>query len=178
MKKFLQFASLIACALGLAAFVLLMITPAIKTTVTLLGTTTTTTYAGLAALFAGGKVISKSGDTTLSTAFDGKAAPIALVAWILLLVAILAMVVSFLLPLLKVKADAKVLSLVALCGAILLLVAGILLFFTLPSFAKANEWSNTDNSKLTFGWVLSAILALVGAVIGILPSVLALVKKK
>lgn len=178
MKKFLQFASFIACALGLVAFVLLMVTPAIKNTVTVLGSTTVTTYAGMAALFAGGQVVSRSGSTTLSTAFDGKAAPVALIAWILLLVAILAMVVSFLLPLLKVKVDAKILSLVALCGAILLLVAGILLFFTLPSFAKANEWSSTDNTNLAFGWVLSAILALVGAVIGVLPSVLALVKKK
>lgn len=78
----------------------------------------------------------------------------------------------------KIKALEKFGGLIALIAGGLLLVAGIFIFFTLPAFASANEWGNTNNYALGGGWVVAAILAILGGVASACPAVLALVEKK
>ena len=169
MKKFLQFAGLIGAVLGLIAFILLMATNAIVSTGAINGS-----YSGTAVIFGKGPM-SAAG---LSGDFDGKLAWVALISWIFILIAVLMLLCMFVLGLLKVKAIAKFERLLTFIAGGLLVAGGILLFFTIPAFAGANEWNNTNNVALGAGWVVGAILAIVGGGLAVLPPVLSLVGKK
>ena len=167
MKKFLQFAGIISAVLAIAAFIFMM---AGNSLVYKASDSTTFTVSGIRALF-GGK------EEGLLTTVDIKPAATALIAWILVLVAIIILIAGVVLPLLKVKALEKfagILNLVAVCA---LVVGGILLFFTKPVFASANEM-NLDNYKLSFAFVFAAILAIAGGVIAILPAAMDFIGKK
>lgn len=170
MKKFLQFAGLISAVLAIVAFILLLAGKA------LVYETSSAQYfvSGTRALF-GGKE-----ETILGTA-EYKPAATALIAWILVLVAIIILVAGVVLPLLKVNALEKVAGLLNLVAVCALVVGGILLFFTQPVFNAANETALGtiyDDYKLGAAYVIAAILAILGGVVAILPAAMDFIGKK
>ncbi len=173
MKKLLKFAPLCALLLAIVAFILMMATHSLVYN----GDNINSWYDGASAIFGKGK--SQIGGSGLSLVgdFEGKLAWNALLAWIFILVALLALLISSVMVFVKIKALEKFGGLIALISGGLLLVAGIFLFFTLPAFASANE-ANMDKWGLGAGWVIGAILAIVGGVVSALPAVLAIVEKK
>ena len=166
MKKFLQFAGLIGAVLGLIAFILLMTTHAIEGTGVL-----DSWYGGTTVIF--GKGPAKVG---IGGTFEGNPAWVALIAWIFILVGFLCLLVLFVLPLLKVKALDKFAKLFTFIAGGLLVAAGILSFFAIPAFCGANDFG-TNNLSLGAGWVIAAILSIVGGGIAMLPPILGMVKK-
>ena len=171
MKKFLQFAGLISAVLAIVAFIFMM---AGNGLVNKVSESTTYTVSGIRAIF-GGKQ-----ETILGTA-EYKPAATALIAWILVLVAIIILVAGVVLPLLKVSALEKFAGLLNLIAVCALVVAGILLFFTQPVFNQANKTSLGtlyDDYKLSFAFVMSAILAIAGGVIAILPAAMDFIGSK
>lgn len=170
MKKFLQFAGLISAVLAIVAFILMLAGKA------LVYETSSAQYfvSGSRALF-GGKE-----ETLLGTA-EYKPAATALIAWILVLAAIIILVAGVVLPLLKVKALEKVAGLLNLVAVCALVVGGILLFFTQPVFNAANETALGtiyDDYKLGAAYVIAAILAILGGVVAILPAAMDFIGKK
>lgn len=173
MKKALKFAGLAALVLGIVAFVLLMATVGVFNKVELLGKVVITNFAGTTVLFG------KTEETILGNAVT-KPAVTALIAWILIIVALVILLLGVILPLLKVKALDKfagVLNLVAVCA---LVVAGVLLFFTVGAFTSANgvDKDSVQYFHLGAGWVVAAILSIVGGVVAILPAAADFVAKK
>jgi len=157
MKTFLKFANCIAAGLALVAFILLMATPAAVYT----SGNATLHYSGVAGIFGG----------------DGlKAVWAGLLAWIFVLLAMLALCALVVLPLLKVNALDKFANLIALCAACLLLLGGIFMF------CEGGAFSSVNQSLLAFktgaGWVIGGILALLGSLTAACPVVLGLLGKK
>lgn len=157
MKKFLQFSGLIAAGLALAAFIFLL---------------------------AGNGLIWKDGNFShtipgVNVIFGGdyKLAATALIGWILVLLAMLALITVSVLPLLKVKALDKFAGLITLCAAGLLLVAAILIFCSKAAFVGANG-NLYKNYSLTFAFVFAGILSIGGAVVATLPACMNLLGKK
>ena len=172
MKKFLQFAGLVGALLGIVAFVLLLATEGVvwssgNTRVVVEGTTV---------LFGKSEKLSAFG-VNLGEAVT-KGAWVALLAWIFIIVAVLVLLCLGVCELLKVKAVEKFATLLTFVAGGLLVAAGVLLFFTVPSFIHANGGDNLDGYGLGAGWVVSAILAIVGGGLAVLPPVLSLVGKK
>lgn len=166
MKKFLQFSGLIAAGLALAAFIFLL------------------AGAGLvyrnnnSAYYVPGTIVIFGGDLKMSIlTLQCDLAPTALIAWIFVLLAMLALIVISVLPLLKVKALDKFAGLIALCAAGLLLIAGILLFFNKVAFTGANS-NAFDDYHLAFPHVFAAILSIGAAGVAALPTVMGLIGKK
>lgn len=183
MKKLLKFAPLCALLLGAVAFILMMATHAITYSAEAGGIVSASGwYSGAAVIFGKGPEYASGSILGFGGAgegtFEGKLAWNALLAFIFVLVALLALLVSSLMAFVKIKALEKFGGLIALIAAGLLLVGGIFLFFTLPAFASANEWNSTDGYALGGGWVVAAILAIVAGVVSAFPAVLALVEKK
>lgn len=174
MKKVLKFAPLCALLLAIVAFILLFATKSI----TYANGNLVGWYDGPAAMFGKGQSLAAWGGISLAGEFEGKAAWNAILAFIFIIVALVALLVSSIMVFVKIKALEKFGGLIALIAGGLLLVAGIFIFFTLPAFASANEWNNTNNFALGGGWVVAAILAILGGVASALPAVLALVEKK
>ena len=173
MKKVLKFAPLCALLLAIVAFILMMATHSLVYN----GDNINSWYDGASAIFGKGKSQIGGGGLSLVGDFEGKLAWNALLAWIFILIALLALLISSVMVFVKIKALEKFGGLIALIAGGLLLVAGIFLFFTLPAFASANE-ANMDKWGLGAGWVIGAILAIVGGAVSALPAVLAIVEKK
>ena len=157
MKKFLQFSGLIAAVLALAAFIFLL---------------------------AGNGLIYKNGNLSLTipgvnVIFGGdyKLAATALIGWILVLLAMLALITVSVLPLLKINALDKFSGLITLCSAGLLLVAAILIFCSKAAFVGANG-SLYNNYGLTFAFVFAGILSILAAGVAALPACMNLLGKK
>lgn len=174
MKKFLQFAGLISAVLAIAAFIFLLAGNA------LVYKTDSAQYfvAGTRALF-GGKVQGLFGEV------EYKPAVPALIAWILIIVAVVILVLGVVLPLLKVKALDKFATLLNLVAVVALIVAGVLLFFTKGAYNSANAdkiagatVTYFDDYNLAFAFVFAAILSLVAGVVAVLPTIMGLVEKK
>ena len=173
MKKFLKFAGAVAFVFALVAFILLMATHSV-----VYADNTANWYSGLAAIFGKGTAQVNIMGWSNSGDFDGKLAATALIGWILILVAMIILLAGVLLPLLKVKALDKfagLLNLVAVCA---LVTAGILVFFTVPAFAAANEWNSADGWTLGAGFIVAGILAILGGLIAILPAAVDFIGKK
>lgn len=166
MKKFLQFSGLIAAVLALAAFIFL-----------LAGNGLVYRYNDSAYFVPGTRALFGGEVKTILGTVKYSPAGTALVAWIFILLAMLVLIVLFVLPLLKVKALDKFAGLITLCAAGLLLIAGILLFFTKVAFSGANNGA-FDDYHLTFAFVFAAILSIAGAVIAALPTCMSLLGKK
>lgn len=178
MKKFLQFSGLIALAAGLVGLILIMSTHSVVGA----NAPADNWYSGVSAIFGGGNykwTISGWGITVSDVAaFTGRNSSSALFAWIFALVALLGLVAGAVLPLLKVKGFDKFAGLVNLCSVLLLVTAGILLFFTVVNFAGQNGWNSTENAALGGGWVVGAILFLAAGAIAICPAVADFLGKK
>ena len=167
MKKVLQFSGLIAAVIAVVAFVLLLATPGIV-------------YAngGISYSIDGNAVLFGSTTNIIgSLNATTKGAVIALIGWILIIIAFLGLVFGFILPMVK-KDLSKAAGMLNLCAAICLIVAGIMLFFTLPSYASANGWSKTDYYGLGAGWVVAGILAIVAGACALCPTIANFVGKK
>ena len=168
MKKVLQFAGMISLALAAVAFVLMMVTPAVIQPI--IGDTQTV-YAGTTAIF---------GKTEKGILVDVVTKPsvLALIGWILLLAGLIVVFLAVLLPLLKVKALERfsgVMNLVALCCFVL---AGVFMFFVVPTFYAANEWEIAKNTQIGAGWVIGGIIAIVAGAFAILPAAADFMGKK
>ena len=135
-------------------------------------------------LLAGNGLIYKSGNITLSisgtTAIFGDKnhtlAATALIAWIFVLLAMLALIAVSVLPLLKVKALDNISKMLTLACAGVLLIAGVLLFFTKLAFSGANN-NYFDSYSTSFAFVFAGILAILSAACAACPAVLALLGK-
>ena len=166
MKKVLKFAGLISAVLALAAFIFLLAGNAI------VYETSSATYkvVGTRALF-GGEVETLLGTVTY------KPAATALIAWILILVAMLILVLGVVLPLLKVKALEKIGGILNLAAVCALVIGGVLLFFTKGVYASAND-INLDDWKLAFAFVFAGILSIVAGLIALAPAAVDFMGKK
>lgn len=165
MKKFLKFSGILAFVFGLVAFILLIATVGV-----------TFKYEGAlvnaSGEAAGTTVLFGKTETVLGAKLVTKGAPLALIAWILIIVALLVLCVGIIGMLLKVKALEKHGGLLSICAALLLVVAGVLVFFTVLSFTGANK-VDSDLVKyyhLGAGYVVAAILAILGGVAAVLPA--------
>lgn len=178
MKKFLQFSGLIALVAGIVGLVLIMFTHSVVGQ----SAPSDNWYSGVSAIFGGGEykwTVSGFGITVSDVAtFKGNNSSSALVAWIFALAGLLGLVLGVILPLFKVKGFNKFAGLINLCSVLLLLTAGVLLFFTVTNFAGVNNWDNTNNVALGGGWVVGAILFLVAGVIAICPAIADFVAKR
>ena len=157
MKKFLQFSGLIAAALALAAFIFLL--------------------AGNGLIYTNGNLSLTIPGTNVIFGGDYKLAATALIGWILVLLAMLALIVVSVLPLLNVKALDKFAGLITLASAGLLIVAAILIFCSKAAFVGANG-NLYNNYSLTFAFVFAGILSIFAGIIAALPACMNLMGKK
>lgn len=173
MKKFLKFSGAIAFLFGLIAFILLLATAGVTFKYSTGLGDITGEAAGTVVLF--GKTEKSMGIEVVT-----KCAPNALIAWILIILALIILCLGIILPLLKVKALDKFAGLLNLVAVIALVVAGILLFFTVLGFTGANK---VDSSIVKYyhlgaGWIIAAILSILGGIVAILPVCSAFLGKK
>ncbi|MBO4541091.1 MAG: hypothetical protein J5736_03860 [Bacilli bacterium] len=146
MKSVIKFSGLIAAVLAIVAFILQLATPAI-TNINLL--ITTGSVSGTTAIFG------KGDDSALAWS--------ALLAWIFVLVSIVALCAVSILPLLGIKALEKYENLILFCVAGLLLVSGIFMFIVLPVWWSANGAGNNTAGSLGAGWIVGGILSILAA---------------
>ena len=172
MKNVLKFSGAIAFVLGLVAFILMMATNSIVS----LGDNLSGFYSGTAALFGNGSYKLASGGGSLVLDFSGTLAWNALLGWIFTICGLLLTCFGLILPFLKNKTLDKFAGLLNLIGVALFAVGGVLLFFTVPAFAAAND-VNLDKWGLGAGWVIAGILYLVAAGFAALPVVAQILKK-
>ena len=169
MKKVLQFSGIISLVLVVVAFILMMATNAAMQ----VSGSLQVNYAGTTAIFG------HASEGLLDP--EIKLAPLALIAWILIIVGMIIVALGIILPLFKVTALQKFAGLLNLIAVCALVVAGVLLFFTQPVFNQANKTSLGtlyDDYKLSFAFVMAAILAIAGGVIAILPAAMDFIGKK
>ena len=186
LKNVLKYAPICALVLAVASFVFMMAAHALEMSASGSGAAAAGWISGVAVIFGKGPYYSSGsaswGPISISGggegSFDGKLAWNALLAFIFFIVALLALIVSAVSVFVKIPVLEKFGGIIALAAAGLLLVGGIFLFFTLPAFAQANEWNNSDGWRLGVGWIIAAILAILAGVASAFPAVLALVEKK
>ena len=167
MKKVLQFSGIISALLGIVAFVLMMATNAVVVKV---GNTQVVT-AGTVAIF---------GETTKTLLGEvvTKPAPLALIGWILLLVALVVVLCGVILPLLKVKGLTIFAGIINIFVAIAFVLVGVFMFLVVPSFVGANGGEVNEYYHIGAGWVIGGILAIAAGVFAILPAAADFVGKK
>ena len=168
MKKVLQFAGLISLVLGVVAFILMMATPAV---IQPLVGDTQTVYAGTTAIF--GKT-----ESTILGDVVTKPSVLALIGWILVLVAMIIVALGVILPLFKVKALEKFSGILDIVALACFVVGGIFMFLVVPTFYAANEWDVGDKTQIGAGWVIGGIIAIAAGAFAILPAAAAFFGKK
>ena len=177
MKKLFKFAPLCALLLAIVAFILLLAGQALVHDYQVLGQNMHDFYSGPVVLFGQGEA-AVLGTSVKYAADDGiKSAWNAILAFIFIIVALVALLLSSIMVFVKIKALEKFGGIIALVAGGLLLVGGIFMFFTRDAFATANEVDLKD-FMLGAPWVISAILAIVGGVVSAFPAVAAFVSKK
>lgn len=166
MKKYLKYSGIIAALFAVVAFILMMATPGMK----YVSGNSVYNYPGTLVIFGG----TQEG---LLLNIEYKLAATALIAWILILAAVVILLLGVILPLLKVNALQKFAGVLNLVAVIALVVGGILLFFSKAAFISVNEMS-TDNAHLGGGWVAAGILAIFAGCFAILPAAFDFIGKK
>ncbi len=163
MKKYLKYFAPAAALLALVAFILLLVTPGVVS----VSNNSQYNFPGTTVLFGG---------TVKFLIFEGqvKLAWSALVAWILIIIAVVAFVVLFVLEMLKVSVLDKYAPFIKLGLSALLIIAAIFVFVTVPVFEAVNELRDLS---IGVGYVFAGILAILAAGVGAVPSVLGLIKK-
>lgn len=172
MAKFLKYSGICALVLGIVAFILMMATPSIIET----GDYATHLFPGTTVIF-GGKGALISGDASLSV-LTYKGSPLALIGWILTLIALIIILAGVILPLLKINALEKVAGILNLVAVIMLILAGVFMFLAIPTFSAANDNMNLKNYGLGAGWVIGGILCIAAGAIAILPAVMDFASKR
>ena len=174
MKKFLQFSGLIAAVVAIVSFVLMMACPSITYTVVYNGKTIgdPLVLSGVEGIFGKTGTTEFYGKTSTYTVYNPTVS--AIIAFVLLIVAMLILIVGALLPILKVKALNKFAGLLNLIAVIALVVAGVLVFIEVPCFCAAQSTKDhtmsTDGWTLNAGWIISGICAIVAGVLAIAPA--------
>ena len=167
MKKFLKYAGLCSLVLGVVAFILMLATKAIVRP----GNENYFVKGGMA-IFGG----TESLFGAIAIKYEGSV--MALLAWIFALVALLIVLLGVILPLLKVKALTKFAGLLNLIACILFALAGIFMFFVVPTWYAANGMDVPDKVAIGAGWVIGAILYLSAGAVAILPAAMDFAAKK
>ncbi len=164
MKKFLQFSGLIAAVVAIVAFILLLACPSMTYT---LGDSTTE-ISGIFGIF-GGKLTASGWGISLDLG-EIKATASAVIAFILMIAAIVILLLGAILPIFKVTALNKFSGLLNLIAVIALVVAGILVFIEVPCYCAAQSYDKTDGYALSAGWIIAAICAIAAGVLAVAPS--------
>ena len=168
MKKVLQFSGLIALVLAVLAFVLMMVTNA-----------AVQSSGSLQVVTEGTKAIFGKVEHGTLVDVEYKLAPMALLAWIFILVGMIILAAGVILPLLKIDVLEKFAGILAIVSLVLLVLGGIFMFFVLPSYFGANGYDSVpDNASIGAGWVIGGILAIAGGAFAILPAAAAFFVKK
>ena len=165
MKTFLKFSGIFALIVAVVAFILVMATPAIS--IHVIGNTYTN-IAGTSVIF---------GESALGIQVWNPS-PLSLIAWILLIVALLLLVFGALLPFLKVKSLNKFAGLLNIIAVVSLVVAGIFIFITVPAFYGAQGSDVNANAALSAGWVIEGILSIAAGVLAVAPAFADFISKK
>lgn len=160
MKTVLKYSGIIAAIFAIVAFIMILACDAVKYE-TALGTLT---IKGTIALF-GGK----------ASMFTYKLAPLALIAFILMIAALVIILLGIILPIAKVTALDKVSGILNLIAVVALIVAGVFVFITLSNFNSAND---LNGGSLTVGYVFVGIFSIVAGAFAILPAAVNLLSKK
>ena len=167
MKKFLKYAGICSLVLAIVAFILMMATKAIVKT-----DNSDYFVKGTMAIFGG----TESLFGALSIKYEGSV--MALLAWIFALVALLIVLLGVILPLLKVKALTKFAGLLNLIACVLFVLAGVFMFFVVPTWYAANGLDVPSKVGIGAGWVIGAILYLGAGAAAILPAAMDFAAKK
>lgn len=177
MKTVLKFSGIIAFVLAVVAFILMMATTSVVYT----------TNVNVPGIGSGSHSSTASGIVGIFGGTDaGYAAPWAgLIAWILIIVALLILCSAIVLPLLKVKALDKFAGLLNLVAVIALVVAGVFMFLEVTAWTAANgDGSYSLGSALNgsyslgAGWVIAGIISIVAGVVAVLPAAADFLDKK
>lgn len=174
MKKVLKYAGICAFVFALVAFILMLATSAL---VYPIEKTDDLTVSGTLGIF-GGVIASADFGVFGKAEATYDATWSAVIAFILIIVAMIILLAGFILPLLKIHALDKVAGILNLVAVVALIVAAIFIFIEVPCFAGVNLNGKTDGWTLGGGWVVAGILAIVGGVIAILPAIFNFIGKK
>ena len=165
MKTFLKFSGIFALIVAVVGFILVMATPGIS--VHVIGNTYTN-IAGTSILF---------GESALGIVVYSPSI-LSLIAWILLIVALIALLFGALIPFLKIKSLNKFAGLLNIIAVASLVVAGIFLFITVPAFFGAQGSEVPGNAALGAGWVIAGILSIAAGVLAVAPAFADFISKK
>ena len=167
MKKVLQFSGLISLVLAVVAFILMLASDAVVQS----SGSVQVVYGGAKAIF--GHESEGLLDPTI------KLAPLALIAWIFILIGMIIVLAGVVLPLLKINALEKFAGILNLAALVLFVLGGIFMFIVVPNLWAANDWGDVpDNAKIGAGWVIGGIVAIVAGAFAILPVAAAFLSKK
>ncbi len=172
MKTVLKFSGVISAVLAIVAFILLLATPGVKYTATVLGQSGTTSVAGAQCIFGGG-------DLEYAGTWAG------ILAFILIIVALVILCAAIILPLVKVTALDKFAGVLNLVAVISLILAGIFAFCIVAAFKAANGDASGSIGSLASasysigaGWVIAGILAIAAGAFAVAPAVADFISKK
>lgn len=178
MKTVLKFSGIISAVIAIVAFILILACPGVITKGNFSGNEVQ--YSGTLCIF-GGEVKGIILTYKYSATWAG------LLAFILIIVALVILCCAIILPLLKVKVLDKFAGVLNLVAVISLILAGIFAFCIVAAFKAANgdgvasAYGVTVNT-LTFsigaGWVIAGILSIVAGVFAVLPAAFDLFGKK
>ncbi len=161
MKKVLKFSGVAALLLAIVSFILMLSTSSVSITGSAFVFSRTGTFTGIEGIFG-------NADSGLKPTWS------AVIAFVLIIVAMIIIIAGIVLPILKIHALDKVAGVLNLVAVVALIVAGIFLFIEVPCFRGANELT-TDVAGITYGlgagWVIAGILSILGGVVAILPAV-------
>lgn len=161
MKTVLKYSGIISAVLAIVAFILLLATPALSWK----SGNLEYTIPGTVAMF-GGTVSNVKYNSTWA----------GLLAFILVVVALVILCAGIILPMLKVKALDKFAGVLNLVAVLCLICAGI---FT---FCVVSAWNSTNKLLLDYsigaGWVISGIILIAAGAFAIAPTIADFVSKK
>ena len=175
MKTVLKYSGIISAVLAIVAFILLLATPGVKYTTTqnVIGSSSSTTsIAGTVCIFGGT-------DAKYASTWAG------LLAFILVVIALVILIAAIILPMLKVKALDKFAGVLNLVAVLSLICAGIFAFCIVAAFKAANGdvgFSIGNAVSATYsigaGWVISGIILIAAGALAIAPTIADFVSKK
>lgn len=175
MKTVLKYSGIISAVLAIVAFILLLATPGVKYTTTqnVIGSSSSTTsIAGTACIFGGT-------DAKYASTWAG------LLAFILVVVALVILCAGIILPMLKVKALDKFAGVLNLVAVLSLICAGIFAFCIVAAFKSANgdvgfSIGNALSGTYSIGagWVISGIILIAAGALAVAPTIADFASKK
>ena len=171
MKKFLKYTGICSFVLALIAFILMLGTDSLVYNYKEGAFSVSTSISGTLGVF-GGTYSLMGLSTTCNATWS------AIIAFILIVVAMIILLAGFILPLLKIHTLDKVAGILNFVAVIALLVAAIFLFIELPCFASANGGGDYSGWSLGAGWIVAGILCLLAGLLSVLPAIFDFLGKK